>query len=248
MKTSKGFQDGHIWYSVFSRSPRSSFTRAQRVSCCFSLLLCTMLTSIMFWGVPKDPAEQKMDLGNNHYHWLGRKIKRRQNLEAGQLNTWAFSQDADLMVPAVIFTLSLCLILTGKIEFTWQEVMIGFESSLLMFPINLLIVQIFRNVRSRPATPGREKKPGKNGRVSPSLPPTPQLTQAVSLTPEAVMKVSPCGCSPPSPALPSAATHDSTSPAEHRNLPCQMTFKLPEVTSQTCFGAKFSITHPHSHE
>ncbi|KAF1589543.1 UNVERIFIED_CONTAM: Polycystic kidney disease protein 1-like 2, partial [Eudyptes pachyrhynchus] len=146
MKTSKGFQDGHIWYSVFSRSPRSSFTRAQRVSCCFSLLLCTMLTSIMFWGVPKDPAEQKMDL--------------------------------------------------GKIEFTWQEVMIGFESSLLMFPINLLIVQIFRNIRSQPATQGREKKLGKNGRVSPSLPPTPQVTQAVSLTPEAVIKASPLGCSP----------------------------------------------------
>ncbi|NXP94231.1 PK1L2 protein, partial [Passerina amoena] len=134
METSKGFQDGHIWYSVFSRSPRSSFTRAQRVSCCFSLLLCTMLTSIMFWGVPKDPAEQKMDL--------------------------------------------------GKIEFTWQEVMIGFESSLLMFPINLLIVQIFRNIRPRPAQQGREKKPGKNGRVSPSLPPTPGATQAASLTPE----------------------------------------------------------------
>ncbi|NXG73156.1 PK1L2 protein, partial [Baryphthengus martii] len=146
MKTSKGFQDGHIWYSVFSRSPRSSFTRVQRVSCCFSLLLCTMLTSIMFWGVPKDPAEQKMDL--------------------------------------------------GKIEFTWQEVMIGFESSLLMFPINLLIVQIFRNTRTRPATQGTEKKPGKNGRVSPSLPPTAEVTQAVSLTPEAVIKASPCGCSP----------------------------------------------------
>ncbi|NXO04337.1 PK1L2 protein, partial [Rhinopomastus cyanomelas] len=138
MKTSEGFQDGHVWYSVFSRSPRSPFTRAQRVSCCFSLLLCTMLTSIMFWGVPKDPAEQKMDL--------------------------------------------------GKIEFTWQEVMIGFESSLLMFPINLLIVQMFRNIRPRPATTGREKKPGKNGQVSPSLPPTPQATQAASLTPEAVIK------------------------------------------------------------
>uniref|UniRef100_A0A8C3LVU0 Polycystic kidney disease protein 1-like 2 n=1 Tax=Chrysolophus pictus TaxID=9089 RepID=A0A8C3LVU0_CHRPC len=135
MKTSKGFQDGHIWYSVFSRSPRSSFTRAQRVSCCFSLLLCTMLTSIMFWGVPKDPAEQKMDL--------------------------------------------------GQIEFTWQEVMIGFESSLLMFPINLLIVQIFRNTRPRPAMQGTEKKPGKNGRVSPSLPPAPQVTPAISLTPQA---------------------------------------------------------------
>ncbi|XP_031471197.1 polycystic kidney disease protein 1-like 2 [Phasianus colchicus] len=138
MKTSKGFQDGHIWYSVFSRSPRSSFTRAQRVSCCFSLLLCTMLTSIMFWGVPKDPAEQKMDL--------------------------------------------------GQIEFTWQEVMIGFESSLLMFPINLLIVQIFRNTRPRPAMQGTEKKPGKNGRVSPSLPPAPPVTPAISLTPEAVTK------------------------------------------------------------
>lgn len=91
MKTSKGFQDGHIWYSVFSRSPRSSFTRAQRVSCCFSLLLCTMLTSIMFWGVPKDPAEQKMDLGNNRYRCLGRKIERQQNLEVGQLDKWAFS-------------------------------------------------------------------------------------------------------------------------------------------------------------
>ncbi|XP_006888947.1 PREDICTED: polycystic kidney disease protein 1-like 2 [Elephantulus edwardii] len=97
LKASAGFQDGHIWYSIFNRSPRSNFTRVQRVSCCFSLLLCTMLTSIMFWGVPKDPAEQKMDL--------------------------------------------------GKIEFTWQEVMIGLESSLLMFPINLLIVQIFRNTR-----------------------------------------------------------------------------------------------------
>ncbi|NXK89486.1 PK1L2 protein, partial [Formicarius rufipectus] len=135
MKTSKGFQDGHIWYSVFSRSPRSSFTRAQRVSCCFSLLLCTMLTSIMFWGVPKDPAEQKMDL--------------------------------------------------GKIEFTWQEVMIGFESSILMFPINLLIVQIFRNIRPRPAKQGSEKKPGKKGRVSPSLPSAPRATQAVPPTAEA---------------------------------------------------------------
>ncbi|XP_016288259.2 glycine cleavage system H protein, mitochondrial isoform X1 [Monodelphis domestica] len=134
MKTSVGFQDGHIWYSIFSRSPRSSFTRVQRVSCCFSLLLCTMLTSIMFWGVPKDPAEQKMDL--------------------------------------------------GKIEFTWQEVMIGLESSLLMFPINLLIVQIFRN--TRPRTPQNEKT-GKSP-VSPQLPPTPETAQEALLTPETVTK------------------------------------------------------------
>nr|XP_054308741.1 polycystic kidney disease protein 1-like 2 [Pongo pygmaeus] len=135
MKTSAGFQDGHIWYSVFSLCARSSFTRVQRVSCCFSLLLCTMLTSIMFWGVPKDPAEQKMDL--------------------------------------------------GKIEFTWQEVMIGLESSILMFPINLLIVQIFRNTRPRVA---KEQNTGKWNQGSPNLTPPPQPVEDGLLTPEAVTK------------------------------------------------------------
>ncbi|KAM4614101.1 polycystin-1-like protein 2 [Discoglossus pictus] len=138
MKTSKGFRDGHIWYSVFSRSPRSPFTRVQRVSCCFSLLLCTMLTSIMFWGIPTDPAEQKMDL--------------------------------------------------GKIEFTWQEVMIGFESSLLMFPINLLIVQIFRHVRPRQEKESSEGKTGGCETVSAKKSPPPPEITSISLTPDAVLK------------------------------------------------------------
>ncbi|XP_051024689.1 polycystic kidney disease protein 1-like 2 isoform X2 [Acomys russatus] len=129
-KTSTGFQDGHIWYSVFCNSTRSSFTRVQRVSCCFSMLLCTMLTSIMFWGVPKDPAEQKMDL--------------------------------------------------GKIEFTWQEVLIGLESSVLMFPINLLIVQIFRNTRPRLLM----EKDGKGEQGPPNLTPSPQPMEEGLLTPE----------------------------------------------------------------
>uniref|UniRef100_A0A8C5BSP8 Polycystic kidney disease 1 like 2b n=1 Tax=Gadus morhua TaxID=8049 RepID=A0A8C5BSP8_GADMO len=102
MKTAKDFRDGHIWFSVISRPPCSTFTRVQRVSCCFSLLLCTMLTSIMFWGIPTDPSEQTMDLGH--------------------------------------------------IEFTWQQVMIGFQSSIIMFPINVLIVSIFRNTRPRQRT------------------------------------------------------------------------------------------------
>ncbi|XP_039081859.1 polycystic kidney disease protein 1-like 2 [Hyaena hyaena] len=134
-KTSTGFQDGHIWCSIFSCSARSNFTRVQRVSCCFSMLLCTMLTSIMFWGVPKDPAEQKMDL--------------------------------------------------GKFEFTWQEVMIGLESSLLMFPINLLIVQIFRNTRPRVT---KEQNAGKWDRGSPSLAPSLQPMEDGLLTLEVVTK------------------------------------------------------------
>ncbi|XP_073715481.1 polycystin-1-like protein 2 isoform X1 [Misgurnus anguillicaudatus] len=99
MKTTTDFCDGHIWYSVVSRPPSSNFTRVQRVSCCFSVLLCSMLTSIMFYGVPTDPSEQTMEM--------------------------------------------------GTIQLTWSQVIIGFQSSIIVFPINLLIVGIFRHARPR---------------------------------------------------------------------------------------------------
>uniref|UniRef100_A0A8C1S7V7 Polycystic kidney disease 1 like 2a n=1 Tax=Cyprinus carpio TaxID=7962 RepID=A0A8C1S7V7_CYPCA len=144
MKTAKDFRDGHIWFSVISRPPSSNFTRVQRVSCCFSLLLCTMLTSIMFWGIPSDPSEQTMDM--------------------------------------------------GQIEFTWQQVMIGIQSSIIMFPINLLIVSIFRNARPREQKSESSskqqskidpKKQGKMGRVSPNQPPH---NNHKEITPDTVIK------------------------------------------------------------
>lgn len=64
-KTAKDLCDGHIWYSVLNRPASSNFTRVQRLSCCLSLLLCTMLTSIMFWGIPQNPSEQDMELGTD---------------------------------------------------------------------------------------------------------------------------------------------------------------------------------------
>ncbi|XP_070762062.1 polycystin-1-like protein 2 [Enoplosus armatus] len=138
MKTAKDFRDGHIWFSVISRPPCSTFTCVQRVSCCFSLLLCTMLTSIMFWGIPTDPSEQTMDLGH--------------------------------------------------IEFTWQQVMIGVQSSIIMFPINLLIVSIFRNTRPREKTAKTDaSKHGKTGRVSPSQTSSPQK-ELKDITPDTVIK------------------------------------------------------------
>ncbi|XP_038661912.1 polycystic kidney disease protein 1-like 2 [Scyliorhinus canicula] len=99
MKTAESLTDGHIWFSVVERPPRSFFTRVQRVSCCFSLLLGSMLTNIMFWGTSSDDSTQ---------HAL------------------------------------------GDFSSFFQEMMIGVESALIMFPINLGIVQIFRSVRNRP--------------------------------------------------------------------------------------------------
>uniref|UniRef100_A0A8D2LFP5 Polycystin 1 like 3, transient receptor potential channel interacting n=1 Tax=Varanus komodoensis TaxID=61221 RepID=A0A8D2LFP5_VARKO len=58
----------HLWLSVGSCSPWSPFTRAQRLSCCFALLLCSMLTSIMFWKEPPEdgsrpkPGEEEEEL------------------------------------------------------------------------------------------------------------------------------------------------------------------------------------------
>lgn len=63
--------------------------------------------------------------------------------------------------------------------------MIGLESSLLMFPINLLIVQIFRNTRPRVT---KEQNAGKWDRGSPSLAPSLQSMEDGLLTLEVVTK------------------------------------------------------------
>uniref|UniRef100_A0A8C0HFL9 Polycystin 1 like 3, transient receptor potential channel interacting n=1 Tax=Chelonoidis abingdonii TaxID=106734 RepID=A0A8C0HFL9_CHEAB len=39
----------HLWLSVLTHCPWDPFTRLQRLACCLTLLLCTMLINIMFW-------------------------------------------------------------------------------------------------------------------------------------------------------------------------------------------------------
>ncbi|XP_078664759.1 polycystin-1-like protein 2 [Branchiostoma floridae x Branchiostoma belcheri] len=108
-RMAKDFRDGHLWFSVAGRPVRSMFTRVQRVSCCLSLLLCTMVVNIAFFGVADAAAqntEEKFDVAG--------------------------------------FT------------FTWTELMISVQSALIVLPINLVIVQIFRNLKVRPGQDGRE--------------------------------------------------------------------------------------------
>ena len=49
----KNLTDGHIWFSVVTRPARSTFTRVQRLTCCLSILLCTMVANAMFYEVGK---------------------------------------------------------------------------------------------------------------------------------------------------------------------------------------------------
>lgn len=49
--------------------------------------------------------------------------------------------------------------LGGVFSFSWQQVVIGIISSLIVFPINLIVVQIFRNVRPRPRVRPKNSQP-----------------------------------------------------------------------------------------
>ena len=99
-KAYKDLTDSHLWFSVVWRPPQSPFTRVQRVSCCLSLLLCTMMANALWYQTD-----------NGRY-------------TAVEL---------------------------GPFQFSWEQVSIGICSSLVVFPINLLLVQIFRHCRPRPA-------------------------------------------------------------------------------------------------
>lgn len=107
-KTYNDLTDSHLWFSIVWRPPQSPFTRMQRVSCCFSLLLCTMMANAMWYEADK-----------------GR-------YTAVEL---------------------------GPFEFSWEQVSIGICSSLVVFPINLILVQIFRHCRPRPARKPAGSKP-----------------------------------------------------------------------------------------
>ena len=44
-----GFSDDHLWLSVITKQPGNHFTRVQRASCCWCLLMLSMVTSAMFY-------------------------------------------------------------------------------------------------------------------------------------------------------------------------------------------------------
>ena len=98
-RATKDIGDGHLWFSVYTRPPNSSFTRVQRLTCCISLLFSTMVANAMFY-----------ELGSE-----------QQSLQ----------------------------IQFGPINFNWTELMIGIQSSLVIVPVNLLIITIFRYTRPK---------------------------------------------------------------------------------------------------
>ncbi|XP_035672972.1 polycystic kidney disease and receptor for egg jelly-related protein-like [Branchiostoma floridae] len=98
-------QDDHLWFSILARPARSRFTRVQRLTCCVSVLLCQMLTNIIFYGTGDESSGGDMNIGG--------------------------------------------------FRITWKELVIGVESALIAFPINFVIVALFKYSAEKPE---REKK------------------------------------------------------------------------------------------
>ncbi|XP_071117914.1 uncharacterized protein [Haliotis cracherodii] len=63
LRSSQDFRNSHLWISIFSKPAYNQFTRAQRLTCGLCLLLTTMLTNIMFHGVPTDAPEDQVQSG-----------------------------------------------------------------------------------------------------------------------------------------------------------------------------------------
>ncbi|XP_065066412.1 uncharacterized protein LOC135692255 [Rhopilema esculentum] len=117
----KNLYDGHIWFSVFTRPPRSHFTRCQRLGCCLTLLLTSMLANAMFY---KDPAPA--------------------------------SSDPNAPAPEPSDSIHL-----GPITISVEQIKIGFTSSLVVVPVNLIIATLFQK-----AKPREEKKKEKSDKYS----------------------------------------------------------------------------------
>ena len=47
----KSVLDGHLWLSIFTKYPYSSFSRVERITCCFFLLFISMLLNIFYYEI-----------------------------------------------------------------------------------------------------------------------------------------------------------------------------------------------------
>ena len=53
----------HLWMSLVTKRPGSSFTRTQRVTCCLCVIFSAMLANAMFFNMSGEPTESTIKLG-----------------------------------------------------------------------------------------------------------------------------------------------------------------------------------------
>jgi polycystin 1L2 len=61
--TKSKLKDGHLWFSVLTRPVQSSFSRLERLTCCFVILYVSMLINIMYYGSSTQATKDGLDIG-----------------------------------------------------------------------------------------------------------------------------------------------------------------------------------------
>ena len=62
-QTKQNFSDGHLWFSILARPTLSSFTRVDRLTCCFVLLYLTMLMNILYYERDESSTAGSLQIG-----------------------------------------------------------------------------------------------------------------------------------------------------------------------------------------
>ena len=81
----KTLGEKHLWLSLFTKAPHSTFTRCQRLSCCLSILMATMVTNAMFYKQGLKP-EDTFKVGPIELSWTQIKIGLQSGLVAIPVN------------------------------------------------------------------------------------------------------------------------------------------------------------------
>ena len=62
-QTKQKLSDDHLWFSIFLRPVQSSFTRLDRLTCCFVLLAISMLMNILYFGMDTSSNPDGLKIG-----------------------------------------------------------------------------------------------------------------------------------------------------------------------------------------
>ena len=55
-ETKNKLANDHLWFSIVAKTTINSFTRTDRLTCCFLLLYMTMLVNILYYDIDKSPT------------------------------------------------------------------------------------------------------------------------------------------------------------------------------------------------
>ncbi|CAF1188688.1 unnamed protein product, partial [Adineta ricciae] len=94
-QTYYNISEDHLWFSIFTRPPSNKFTRVQRCTCCFVLLLTSMLLNILYYDQKNDA---KSSTGG------------KSSLSFGPLYITPEQIGIGIIVELLVFIPSLCLI------------------------------------------------------------------------------------------------------------------------------------------